>query len=732
MDLHAICLNCFQYKGDFDVCPYCGFVEGTAPREAYHLRPGTVLAQRHIVGTVLGFGGFGVTYKAWDTKLSVVVAIKEFYPGGLVNRIPGETEIMVFSGERQQSFLAQKERFLDEARNMAKFNGDLHVVNVYDFFEANNTAYIVMEYLDGQTLKEYMAEKGGRLDVEESLRTTGFILDGIASIHKKGIIHRDISPDNVYMLRDGRVKLLDFGAARFSPDEGIEQTRSVVIKLGYAPPEQYRSKMKQGPWTDIYAAGATLYKMITGVTPEESVDRIEKDGLERPSKLGIAIDVDTEKAIMTAMALRPELRFQKAEHMKSALEHKARVDFPEEALKKRKARRVAGVVAAAVVLMGLGAYVGYQGTQASDAPTLANAQIEPGSVSLLIRAEQGSQEAQTFSSLLSRFSEQYPDYRVELSAVPSATYEEELGRMQRAGNAPTVYLVPHGMADAEKYLADLGLLLDSLKRSDYLFLKDYETYYPSGRAMPLGFHAVVGYENTVLAEERGLARPKQITSMQNVASLASTPGQHDVAIVRNRTGYFLSLFAPQAYRDGKIDRAALEPGVTALAEAYATQQMLGADPLDLLWSDDLAYLIADTSYLREVQEALPGYYSVLPVKNGNKMQGSFTCEYGVSAAATENEQKIGMLLINFMLSEYAQNLLFVQGDEALPINRPAFQTYVSINAEMDFLSQSVDNINLFGEDDAPVRFFGNALYDEIIAPGMQTGEIAAHMAGMPE
>ena len=144
------CNGCFEiYDENFEICPECGYFDGAEPREPNHLCVGTVLTERYIVGNVLGFGGFGITYKAWDSKLDSVVAIKEYYPSGIVNRPPGTKNLLLFSGHRKREFEHGLLRFVEEARNMTNFNTHRNIVNVYEYFEENNTAYIVMEFLDG-------------------------------------------------------------------------------------------------------------------------------------------------------------------------------------------------------------------------------------------------------------------------------------------------------------------------------------------------------------------------------------------------------------------------------------------------------------------------------------------------------------------------------------------------------------------------------------------------------
>ena len=305
------CLGCMEsYDDGFQVCPHCGYVEGTPAKEAYHLEPGTVLNKKYTVGRVLGYGGFGVTYIGYDNLMNRRVAIKEYLPTEFSTRSSGTIAITIFSGEKEEQFLSGIAKFSDEAKRLANLEQVPGVVRIYDTFTENNTAYIVMEYLDGETLKERL-KREEKIPVEEAVKIILPILGALKEVHASGLLHRDVSPDNIFLTRDGDVKLLDFGAARFATTSH-SRSLSVIVKEGYAPEEQYRSKGEQGTWTDVYACGATLYKMITGVTPEGAMERREKDELQRPSKLGIKIDRSTETAIMNAMNIRIQDRTQTA------------------------------------------------------------------------------------------------------------------------------------------------------------------------------------------------------------------------------------------------------------------------------------------------------------------------------------------------------------------------------------------------------------------------------------
>ena len=273
------------------------------------LRKGTRLIGRYTIEGVLGQGGFGITYLGIDELHEKKVAIKEFFPQGIVTRNIEyqDTVTVTFVGEKD-NYEKGKNRFLKEARTMAKFSKDEGIVKALDFFEINNTAYIVMEYLEGITLKQYLRENQ-RIAPEDLIELLVPLIEALDEIHSQGMIHRDISPDNIMVLPDGRIKLMDFGAARDYTEFG-EKSLSIVLKPGYAPPEQYQTHGVQGPWTDIYALCATMYKCITGENPPDAIERVMDDHLKKISAFGIPVLPQIEKAIIKGMSVTAKDRYQ--------------------------------------------------------------------------------------------------------------------------------------------------------------------------------------------------------------------------------------------------------------------------------------------------------------------------------------------------------------------------------------------------------------------------------------
>ena len=314
-----LCMGCMeQYTEDENVCPHCGYAVGTLPEQGNHMMPSTRLHDnRYIVGRVIGYGGFGVTYIGYDTELDRKVAIKEYMPNEFSGRVQGETKVTVYEGDRAEQFRSGLEKFVSEARVLARFQDTPGIVHILDSFTDNNTAYIVMEYLEGETLKELL-KREGRLPLEKAVNILVPILTSLKKIHQSGLIHRDIAPDNIMVCKNGSVKLIDFGASRFATATH-SRSLTVLIKQGYAPIEQYNSRGDQGPWTDVYALAAVFYKMITGITPEDSMERKAHDTLKPPSKEGIEVGKNIDIATMNALNINVKYRTQSMDDFEKEL-----------------------------------------------------------------------------------------------------------------------------------------------------------------------------------------------------------------------------------------------------------------------------------------------------------------------------------------------------------------------------------------------------------------------------
>ena len=366
MQNEQICYNCFQERDSLSgPCPYCGFdLAENEKKYPVALRAGTVLNDRYIVGRVLGQGGFGITYLAWDTQLEAKVAIKEFRPGELATRVEGTT-VSVLSADRSEDFTYGAERFQEEARTLAKFIGNPNIAAVTSYFDENDTSYFVMDYIEGISFKTYIANHGGKVSVEDALNVMIPVLRALTAVHQEGFIHRDVTPDNIYITKDGMVKLLDFGSARYSIGDK-SKSLDVILKVGYAPKEQYIRRSRQGPYTDVYSCAACFYAALTGFLPPEALERLDHDELVPVSQCGVDIPEYLDKAILKGLAVQPEDRFQSAEEFLEAIESRQVVEVPQAgaaqpaapAKKKLNPVLIGGVAAAVAVVLGIGVAIG--------------------------------------------------------------------------------------------------------------------------------------------------------------------------------------------------------------------------------------------------------------------------------------------------------------------------------------------------------------------------------------
>ena len=359
MKIENLCINCMrEMKSQTGVCEHCGFDERKYDFPQHHMRPFTILAGKYLIGKAIGEGGFGITYIGMDLELEARVAIKEYYPQGAAARDSRTNDGTVRSySENTRTFFEEgREKFINEARTIAKFRELPEIVGVIEFFRENQTAYIVMEYLDGQTLKQYLKANGGKIPADELLRMMKPLISSLGKVHSQGLIHRDISPDNIMLMKDGSIKILDFGGARdFISQNG--KSLSVMVKHGYAPEEQYRSHGDQGPWTDVYALCATMYRCITGKIPPEALDRLYEDELKPISSFNVDCPKYIEEAILKGLSVRKDGRYQSMEELYDAL-YKGNPPKPPEPPKPKNNKTKLIIAAAAAAAIGIAVIAG--------------------------------------------------------------------------------------------------------------------------------------------------------------------------------------------------------------------------------------------------------------------------------------------------------------------------------------------------------------------------------------
>ena len=312
-----LCDFCFALVGQDGICKNCGLNHSNYTLEAGLLVPGTILEGKYVIGKLLGRGGFGATYLAFCASTERVVAIKEYFPVGISYREPGQLNVNVISQEKKSVFDKGAKRFFEEAQTISRFNSSENIVSVYEFFYANNTVYYAMEYLDGVDLKKYILQKGGRLSEQEVIKIAKAVCNALMLVHSTQILHRDIAPDNIFMCRNGMIKLIDFGAAKQVVSDA-QQGYSVVLKQGFAPVEQYASNGKQGVWTDIYALGATMYYMLTGSVPPDAMTLSDTGVRFDPS---LRISDNLVWIVGRCLEFKIENRFQSVFELSGALDN---------------------------------------------------------------------------------------------------------------------------------------------------------------------------------------------------------------------------------------------------------------------------------------------------------------------------------------------------------------------------------------------------------------------------
>lgn len=307
----GLCFGCMHALEEDGHCSYCGFKLEDYEVPPHCMRPGERM-NRYVIGRVIGEGSFGITYIGRDLLLERVVAIKEYFPRHYVCRDArkhNDNSVCIYNKELDAPYQKELEKFYDEAKKLSRFNDVSGIVSVMDFFYANETAYLVMGYVEGITLKEQI-KKYGAMNGESVLRLMKPMIEALMSVHQEGVIHRDISPDNIIVNKQGKLVLIDFGAAR-QESPTLTHSMTVMFKRGYTPEEQYRGRGMQGSWTDVYSLCATMYFMLTGISPNEAIDRMLEDTLVSLCDMPEVELADCQKeGIMQGLAVKAEERIQ--------------------------------------------------------------------------------------------------------------------------------------------------------------------------------------------------------------------------------------------------------------------------------------------------------------------------------------------------------------------------------------------------------------------------------------
>lgn len=308
--MERLCPNCFQKLTTESKCSHCGYDLVNRKKFSGVLPEFTQLNNRYLVGRVLGRGGFGITYIALDIQYNRLCAIKEYMPSEYSKRCNDTANIEPFSDTKSRNVFAHgREKFMDEAKTLLSLQGNPTVVNIYAYFSQNNTAYLVMEYLDGMDLRRRARLYGGKLDPKFAYEVFVTIASSLMEIHKKNILHRDISPENIIVTSNGRIKLIDFGAARnyvSLQNKGM----SILLKPGFAPPEQYSTNGNQGPWSDVYALCATFYNIVSGQPLVDALYRYRGTPQPTLQSLGCNVSKKISDVIDKGLSLDYKKRYQ--------------------------------------------------------------------------------------------------------------------------------------------------------------------------------------------------------------------------------------------------------------------------------------------------------------------------------------------------------------------------------------------------------------------------------------
>ena len=512
----SLCPLCLRIKPAEGECPHCHWPGDVLRSLPQALRPGTVLAGRYRTGKVLGQGGFALTYLALDQSLEIRLCVKEYFPANLALR-QDDGSVRIKDPDGAEAFNEGRTRFLHEARILARFEGHPGIVPVRDVFEERGTVYIITGYLEGLTLKQFLREQGGKIPFDRALSLFMPVMDSLRAVHKAGVIHRDVSPENIFLTTDGQVKLLDFGSALAL--DGADRGFTVVVKPGYAPAEQYEEGGDQGTWTDVYGLAASLYRSLTGVLPPTGPERAAGKALKTPSELDVSLSPSQEAVLLKALAEAPQDRYPEMEAFQRAL-----VEADGEPKSGGRRERSGGIFGAAFLLfvaLALGGWWGWNGLSPKRLEERGRARLvagDPqGALPLLERALARSEGPQRELFLLLA--------QAQVSAGKAREGLASLARVEGLGSLPPEGLLLAGEAyrlldEKEKALAFFREAAQLVGDDPSLWLRTARSALAAGR-----------FDRADEAWRKALAlEPEQPEALDGLASASERKDNLDEAI----------------------------------------------------------------------------------------------------------------------------------------------------------------------------------------------------------
>ena len=634
-----ICFSCFkEFDENLDMCPWCGSEIQKTPNEPIHLVPGTVLQDRYVIGLSEGSGGFGIVYKAWDKKLETVVAVKEFYVSRLVTRAVGEKELII-AKKSLEEFNYRKERFLAEARNMAKFGDHKSIPNVFEFFEENNTAYIVMELLEGMPLNEFLIMNNKKIDVQFAIHVANEVGNALKSLHAKKIIHKDVAPDNIFICSDkeNRIKLMDLGAAKLT--DSTDKVVDIVLKPGYSPIEQYEKDSSIGPWTDIYALGATMYSMITGIKPEESSNRKIEDKVIPPHELDGEISENLSNAIMKAIALEPHMRFKDIDSFLKAINGDKKVVSLAKEKKQRKIKQYVSIFTAVfVVLIGITAVVNMYLDKKSEQF------LKPAEITMWVSVKEGSSEPKAIEAIKEDFIDKFPDVQINITSIPESEYYEKLKKAAEDDQLPTLFESSNAPKEVLDKSLDLKNVIKSQQFNECNFLNQYKKYYSDNKKIPLAIEIPVAYVITNGATLSNYKEPyfSSINDFGKDATISKDSNMSKVIMKNFEEKYYL----PEEYF---LDRE----------------------------KNKSAILLSTTMKYGEVRSTMTNYEKSYVFYKNDKIYCDFIYEWSIGSG-NKDDIAAAERLLSWMLGNVYQNKLMISecSDGQIPLNKVCFQSKI--------------------------------------------------------